>query len=67
MSLKNICSKCGKIIYYKSNDYKESNSSLIHNIIEVTDDISEALDFSNLITLCNSCYEKVHSKHKLNK
>ena len=52
-----VCRKSGII----------TTSSLVHHIIEVKEDITKALDPTNLITVCDRCHSRIHSDYKKNK
>lgn len=54
---KNVCQKCGKIIFSKPN---------VHHVINLTpkniDDPNISLNPDNLITICEDCHNKEHGK-----
>lgn len=52
-----LCRQCfdGKI--YKA-------SQLVHHIVEPEEDLSLAYEPSNLISLCESCHQKIHSEYR---
>jgi len=52
-----LCASEKKIGYYDT----------IHHIIELKDDITKAFNKDNLITLCESCHQKVHKAYKISK
>ncbi|WIF95133.1 HNH endonuclease [Caminicella sporogenes] len=37
-------------------------ADMVHHIIPIKEDFSKRLQLSNLISLCNSCHEKIHRK-----
>lgn len=54
---KNVCQKCGKLIFSKPN---------VHHVIHLTpnniDDENISLNPDNLITVCEDCHNKIHGK-----
>lgn len=44
-----------------------SYADIVHHIVELKEDSSKSLDINNLISLCNGCHNKIHSKYKVNK
>ena len=44
-----------------------NNSGTIHHIEELKDNWSKRFDKDNLISLCESCHQKVHRKYLSNK
>lgn len=57
---KNLCRLClseKRISYYNT----------VHHIVELKEDITKAFIHSNLISLCESCHQKVHKAYKISK
>ena len=44
-----------------------SYADVVHHIVELKEDNSKSLDVNNLISLCSSCHNKIHSQYKINK
>ncbi|MNP55871.1 HNH endonuclease [compost metagenome] len=57
---KNLCRLClseKRISYYNT----------VHHIVELKEDITKAFIHGNLISLCESCHQKVHKAYKISK
>ena len=40
----------------------EGEADMVHHIVEIKDDPTLSLTFSNLLPLCNSCHNKIHDR-----
>ncbi|MEC0405738.1 HNH endonuclease [Bacillus velezensis] len=52
------CQRCLK-------ESKITRADMVHHSVEVREDWSKRLELSNLISLCNSCHNKVHGVKSL--
>lgn len=50
-----LCQKCLK-------EKRLTPASMVHHIVELRDDWSKRLQADNLVSLCQSCHNKVHAK-----
>jgi len=44
-----------------------SYADIVHHIVELKEDNTKSLDTNNLISLCISCHNRIHSQYKANK
>lgn len=52
-----LCRQCFELQKYQA-------SQLVHHIVEPEDDLSLAYEPSNLISLCESCHQKIHKEYR---